>query len=102
FLSFIRTADHTKVRVGERQRDEDEPKLLETTIGRVVPLLPGAPGRSSGELEASVKKLFGEGESGEQAEQGDSTSGGHGVGIGVVAETSVEDVAPAQLKRQKK
>nr|GEX39763.1 reverse transcriptase domain-containing protein [Tanacetum cinerariifolium] len=42
---------------------------------------------------------------GEHAEQGDSASGGHGVGIqlvDVVAETVVEDVAPAQLKRQKK
>nr|GEW91874.1 RNA-directed DNA polymerase, eukaryota [Tanacetum cinerariifolium] len=74
-LSFIRTADPTKVRIGERQRDEDEPKLLETTVGRG---------------------------SGEQAEQGDFASGGHGVGIDVVAETVVEDVATAQLKRQKK
>nr|GEV36559.1 reverse transcriptase domain-containing protein [Tanacetum cinerariifolium] len=90
------------VRIGERQRDEDEPKLLETIVGRVVPLLLVAPDRSSGELEASLEKLFGEGGSGEQAKQGDSASGGHGVGIDVVAETSVEDVAPAQLKRQKK
>nr|GFA26469.1 hypothetical protein [Tanacetum cinerariifolium] len=44
-------------------------------------------------------------EGGEQAEHGDSTSGGHGVGIqlvDVVAENVVEDVAPAQLKCQKK
>nr|GEX51898.1 hypothetical protein [Tanacetum cinerariifolium] len=75
-MSFIRIADPMKVRIGERQRDEDEPKLLETTIGRVVLLLP--------------------------AEQGDSASGGHGFGIDVVAETIVEDVAPAQLKCQKK
>ncbi|GJW94599.1 hypothetical protein Tco_0174271, partial [Tanacetum coccineum] len=40
FLSFIRTADPTKVRVGERQRAEGEPKLMDTTVGRVVPLLP--------------------------------------------------------------
>nr|GEV36558.1 hypothetical protein [Tanacetum cinerariifolium] len=60
-LSFIRTADPTKVRIGERQRDEDEPKILETTIGHVVPLLPVAPDQ-----------------------------------------TSVKDVAPVQLKRQKK
>nr|GFA16351.1 hypothetical protein [Tanacetum cinerariifolium] len=39
-LSFIRTADPAKVRIGESQCDEDEPKLLETTVGRVVPLLP--------------------------------------------------------------
>nr|GEV13547.1 hypothetical protein [Tanacetum cinerariifolium] len=79
------------VRIGERQRDDDEPKLFKTTIGRVVPLLPVAPDRSSGELEASVDKLFDEGGSGEQAEQGDSESGGRGVGIDVVAETIVED-----------
>nr|GEW80852.1 hypothetical protein [Tanacetum cinerariifolium] len=36
-----------------------------------------------------------EGGSVEQAEQGDSASGGHGVGIDVVAKTIVEDVAPA-------
>nr|GFA14544.1 transposase (putative), gypsy type [Tanacetum cinerariifolium] len=101
-LSFIRIVDPTKVRIGERQRDENEPKLLETTVGRVVPLLPVAPDRSFGELEASVEKLFGEGGSGEQAEQGDSAGGGHGVSIDVVVETSVEDVSLAQLKRQKK
>ncbi|GJT52519.1 zf-CCHC domain-containing protein [Tanacetum coccineum] len=80
-LSFIRTADPTKVRVGERQRTEGEPKLLDTTVGRVVPLLPVAPARASSELEASVDKLFDEGGSGGQTKQGDSASGGHGVGI---------------------
>nr|GEX77722.1 transposase (putative), gypsy type [Tanacetum cinerariifolium] len=101
-LSFIHTTDPTKVRIDERQHDEDEPKLLETTAGRVVSLLPVVPDRSSGELEASVEKLFGEGGSSEQVKQGDSASGGHGVGIYVVAETSVEDMALAQLKRRKK
>nr|GEW76773.1 hypothetical protein [Tanacetum cinerariifolium] len=45
---------------GERQRDEDEPNLLKTIIGHVVPLLPVAPARSSSELKASVDKLFDE------------------------------------------
>ncbi|GKD98399.1 hypothetical protein Tco_1382296, partial [Tanacetum coccineum] len=45
-LSFIQTADPSKVRTGERQRGEDEPKLLDTTIRRVVPLLPVAPDRT--------------------------------------------------------
>nr|GFB60293.1 hypothetical protein [Tanacetum cinerariifolium] len=67
-LSFIRTVYPTKVRIGERQRDEDEPKLLETTVWRVVSLLSVAPDRSSSELKASVDKLFDEGGSGEQAE----------------------------------
>ncbi|GKC41440.1 hypothetical protein Tco_1059162 [Tanacetum coccineum] len=63
-LSFIQTADPTKVRVGERQRAEDEPKLLDTTVGRVVPLLPIAPARAESELDASVNMLFDEGGSG--------------------------------------
>nr|GEY02191.1 hypothetical protein [Tanacetum cinerariifolium] len=33
-FSFIRTADPTKVRVAERQRAKDEPRLLETTVRR--------------------------------------------------------------------
>ncbi|GKE22037.1 hypothetical protein Tco_1433549 [Tanacetum coccineum] len=80
-LSFIRTVVPTNVRIGERQRAEDKPKLLDTTVGRVVPLLPIAPDRAESELEASVDKLFDEGGSGNQAGQGDSASGGQGVGI---------------------
>nr|GEW06974.1 hypothetical protein [Tanacetum cinerariifolium] len=57
-LSFIRTADPTKVSVAERQRVENEPRLLESTVRRVVPLLPIAPARASSELEASVDKLL--------------------------------------------
>nr|GEY48912.1 ankyrin repeat-containing domain, PGG domain protein [Tanacetum cinerariifolium] len=99
-LSFIRTVDPTKVRVGERERDEGEPKLSETTVGRVVPLLPVAPDRSSGDLEASVDKLFDEG-----ADQGDSVGGGHGVSVQLVdvsAETVAEDVAHVELQHRKK
>ncbi|GJT04179.1 hypothetical protein Tco_0838641 [Tanacetum coccineum] len=51
-------------------RDGDE--------GRVVPLLPVAPARASGELEVSVDKLFDEGGGGEQLEQGDFAGGGQG------------------------
>ncbi|GJY06819.1 gypsy type transposase [Tanacetum coccineum] len=68
-LTFIRTADPTKVRIGERQCNENEPKLLDTTVGHVVTLLP--------------------------AKQGDSASGGQGVGIQPVSgavETNIEDV----------
>ncbi|GKF05812.1 hypothetical protein Tco_0036480, partial [Tanacetum coccineum] len=57
-LSFIRTADHMKVKIAERQRAEDELKLLDTTVGRVVPLLPIAPARADSELEDSVDRLF--------------------------------------------
>nr|GEW60055.1 hypothetical protein [Tanacetum cinerariifolium] len=96
-LSFIRTAYPTKVRIGERQRDEDEPKLLENTVGRVVSLLPVAPDRSSGKLEASVDKLFDEGGSGEQVEQG--------VGIQLVSgseEFAAENEVSLQPRCQKK
>ncbi|GJX56928.1 hypothetical protein Tco_0286825 [Tanacetum coccineum] len=74
-LSFIQTADPTKVRVGERQRAEDEPKLLDTTMGRVVPLLPIAPAHAESELDASV----------------DSED----------VETVVEDIDPLQPRRKK-
>ncbi|GJZ67697.1 hypothetical protein Tco_0630937, partial [Tanacetum coccineum] len=73
-LSFIRTADPTKVRVVERQHVEDEPKLLDTTMGRDVPLLPIFPARAKSELEASMDKLFDKGGSGNQAKHGDSSS----------------------------
>ncbi|GJX84641.1 hypothetical protein Tco_0335415 [Tanacetum coccineum] len=68
-LSFIQTVNPTKVRVSERQRAEDEPRLLDTTVGRVVPLLPIALAHVKSELDASVDKLFDEGGSGNQAEQ---------------------------------
>ncbi|GJS53250.1 hypothetical protein Tco_0626612 [Tanacetum coccineum] len=103
FLFFIQTADPTKVRVGERQHVEGEPKLLDTTVGHVVSLLPVAPAHASSELEASANMLFDEGGSGGQTEQGDSASGGHGVDIPQVSETAeivAEDAAPVQPKRQ--
>ncbi|GKF44470.1 hypothetical protein Tco_0131022, partial [Tanacetum coccineum] len=68
-FAFIHTLDPTKVKVVE-------PRLLETTVGRTVPLLPVAPDRAESELEASVDKLFDEGGSGNQAGQGDSAGVG--------------------------
>ncbi|GJY96366.1 hypothetical protein Tco_0513276 [Tanacetum coccineum] len=55
-----------------RQRAKGTKVCLDTTVGRVVPLLPVAPARASSELEANVDKLFDEGGSGSHAEQGDS------------------------------
>ncbi|GJV62621.1 hypothetical protein Tco_1473449 [Tanacetum coccineum] len=106
-LSFIRTADPTKVRIGERQRAEDEPKLLDTTVGHVVPLLPIALARAESELKASVDKLFDEGGSGNQVEQGDSASGGGGKGINIrpvtkITDTVAETVIPLQPRPPKK
>nr|GEW59382.1 protein WVD2-like 7 [Tanacetum cinerariifolium] len=94
-LSFIRTADPTKVRVAERQRVKSEPRLLESTVGRVVLLLPIAPACASSELEARVDELFDEGASGD----------GQGTDIQPVAATTdtiVEDVASLQPRRQRK
>nr|GEV55388.1 hypothetical protein [Tanacetum cinerariifolium] len=67
-LAFIQTADPTKVRFAERQRAEDEPRLLESTVGRVVPLLLIAPTCASSELEASADRLFDEGASGDEGD----------------------------------
>ncbi|GKB65176.1 hypothetical protein Tco_0921362 [Tanacetum coccineum] len=104
-LCLTYTANPTKVRVGERQRAEDEPKLLDATVGRVVPLLPIAPARAESELDANVDMLFDKGGSGNLAEQGDFAGGRHVVGTPLISEdteTIVEDVAPLQPKRPRK
>ncbi|GJU38380.1 hypothetical protein Tco_1191337 [Tanacetum coccineum] len=77
-FSFIHTPDPTKVKVVEREQKEDEPLLLQTTVGRIVPLLPVAPDRAESELEVSVDRLFDEGGS----------------------DTVAEDVAPLRPRRQ--
>nr|GEU94882.1 hypothetical protein [Tanacetum cinerariifolium] len=68
-----RVADHTKVKVEERECAEEEARLLDSTVGRVVSLLPVALVRVESELEASIERLFDEGGS---ADQGDSATGG--------------------------
>ncbi|GKF06244.1 hypothetical protein Tco_0036912 [Tanacetum coccineum] len=103
-LAFIRTADLIKVTIGERQRSEDEPKLLDTTIGRTVPLLPAAPARAQSELDASVDRLFYEEGSGNKEEPHDFADGDQGAGTLIVSEATkvvAEDVIPL-LSRQKK
>ncbi|GKA61460.1 hypothetical protein Tco_0760867 [Tanacetum coccineum] len=103
-FTFIHTPDPTKVKVVERERIEDEPWLLETTVGCTVPLLPVAPDRSESELEASVDKLFDESGSGNQAGQGDSAGVEERDNIQPVTEatdTVAEDVAPLQPRRGK-
>ncbi|GKA82353.1 hypothetical protein Tco_0789101 [Tanacetum coccineum] len=66
--AFINVADPTLVKVVERERVEGEAKLLETTVGRTVPLLPVALVRSEASLEDSVNRLFDEGGSGNQVD----------------------------------
>nr|GEU32504.1 hypothetical protein [Tanacetum cinerariifolium] len=94
-LGFIRSANPTKVRVAERQRAEDEPRVLEFTVGRVVPLLSIAPARASSELEASIDRLFDEGAS-EDGQDADVQP------VTVTTDTIVEDVAPLQPRHQRK
>ncbi|GKF84710.1 hypothetical protein Tco_0249608, partial [Tanacetum coccineum] len=74
-----------------------EPLLLETTIGRIVPLLPVAPDHAESELDAIVEILFDESGSGNQIEQGDSAGDGKDADFHPVIEAAdivVEDVAP--------
>ncbi|GJY00280.1 hypothetical protein Tco_0357298 [Tanacetum coccineum] len=76
-----------------------------TTIGRIVLLLPVAPDRAESELKASVDKLFDEGGCGNQEGQRDFAGVREGANIQPVTEatdTVVEDVAPLQLRRQRK
>ncbi|GJZ83894.1 hypothetical protein Tco_0649067 [Tanacetum coccineum] len=72
-LAFIQVADPTKVKVGEQERAEEEARILDSTVGRVVLLLPVALTRDDSELEASVDRLFDQGGS---ADQGDSAASG--------------------------
>ncbi|GJW18798.1 hypothetical protein Tco_0026234 [Tanacetum coccineum] len=102
---FIQVADPTKVKVGERERAEGEARLLDSTVGRVVPLLPVAPARADSELEASVDRLFDEGGS---ADQGDSAAGGGQeteteivMGVRFVADENVVTEKPKRPRKKR-
>nr|GEY24103.1 hypothetical protein [Tanacetum cinerariifolium] len=99
-FAFIHAPDPTKVRVVERERDEDESRLLETTVGRIVSLLLITPDRTESELKAIVDRLFNESGSGHQTKQGDSAGGGQDANIQPAVkavDTIVEDAAPVLL-----
>ncbi|GJQ98952.1 hypothetical protein Tco_0521937 [Tanacetum coccineum] len=91
-LAFIHVADPTKVKVGEREHTEEEARLLDSTVGRVVLLLPIAPDHADSELEASVEKLFDESGG---ADQGDSAAAAGG------QETKAEIVAGVRFVDEK-
>ncbi|GKA13535.1 hypothetical protein Tco_0693181 [Tanacetum coccineum] len=83
----------TKVKVGKREHAEGEAKLLDSTVGRVVLLLPVAPTCVDSELEASIDRLFDEGGS---MDHGDSAVGGGqetkselATGVRIVADENV-------------
>ncbi|GKC01157.1 hypothetical protein Tco_0987293, partial [Tanacetum coccineum] len=93
--AFIHIVDPTKLKIVERERVVGKKRLLDSTVGRVVPILPIALACTEGNLEASVDKLFDEGSS---TDQGDSAAGaGHDVEIELV--TDVEDIAAANKLR---
>nr|GEU88633.1 transposase (putative), gypsy type [Tanacetum cinerariifolium] len=78
-FAFIHTPDPTKVKVVERERVEDEPLLLQTTVSRTVSLHPVALDRAK--------------------------ISGRGADVQLVSEatnTVAEDVAPLQPRRQRK
>ncbi|GJT34822.1 gypsy type transposase [Tanacetum coccineum] len=92
-FAFICTADPTKVRIGEKQRGEDEPKLLDTTVG------------AQSELDASVDRLFDEEGGGNEEEHHDSDDGGQGAGTLIVSEATevvAEDVIPLRSRQRKR
>nr|GEX16079.1 transposase (putative), gypsy type [Tanacetum cinerariifolium]GEX37462.1 transposase (putative), gypsy type [Tanacetum cinerariifolium] len=75
------------------------------TVGRTVPLLPVAPDHTDSELKASVERLFDEGGSDNQVEQGDFARGRLNANIHPVVEAVnivTEDAALVQLRRQGK
>nr|GEY03583.1 putative ribonuclease H-like domain-containing protein [Tanacetum cinerariifolium] len=54
-FAFIHTSDPTKVKIIKQERNKGEPLLLETTIGRTVPLLLVAPDRAETETSREMK-----------------------------------------------
>nr|GEV26977.1 transposase (putative), gypsy type [Tanacetum cinerariifolium] len=96
-------ADPTKVKVGKQNRAEGEARLLDSTVGRVIPLLPIAPARADSVLEASVERLFDENDI---VDQGDSaTYGGPKTGSKIVVRVRIvdeENVAAEKPKRLRK
>nr|GEU64933.1 hypothetical protein [Tanacetum cinerariifolium] len=98
FFAFIKVADPTKVKVVKRERAEGDAKLMDSTIGRVVQLLPIAPACAKSELEANVDKLFDEGGS---TKHRDSIVGGsHDADIELV--TAAEDVGVVTAERPRR
>nr|GEW01005.1 hypothetical protein [Tanacetum cinerariifolium] len=98
-------ADHTKVKVGERERLEREVKLLDSTVRRVVLLLSITPARVDSELEASVDRLFDEGGS---ADEEDFATGGDQeietelvMGVRIVADENVVAEKPKRPRKKR-
>ncbi|GKB56514.1 hypothetical protein Tco_0912700, partial [Tanacetum coccineum] len=95
--AFIHVVDPTKVKIVEREHAKGERKLLDSTVGCVVPLLPVAPAHTKGGLEASVDKLFNEGGSADQRDS--AVDGGHDVEIETVMK--VKDIVAETVNAEK-
>ncbi|GJX23462.1 hypothetical protein Tco_0227907, partial [Tanacetum coccineum] len=96
-FAFIHVVDPTKVKIVEREHVKEERKLLDSTVGCVVPFLPVASACSKGDLEVSVDRLFDEGGS---TNQGDSAiGGGHNAVIEPV--TDVKDIAAENVTAER-
>ncbi|GJY75975.1 gypsy type transposase [Tanacetum coccineum] len=88
-----------------RERAEGEARLLDSIVGRVVPLLPVPPARADSELEASVDRLFDEGGS---ADQGNSAAGGDQdaetelvTGVKIIADENVVAEKPKRPRKKR-
>nr|GEX42181.1 hypothetical protein [Tanacetum cinerariifolium] len=85
-FAFIHVPDPTKVRVVEWEWNNDEPRLLETTVANTVLLLSVSLDRLDRELEASVDRLFDEGGSVHQEDHGTPS----GIFIGSTSRSSLQ------------
>ncbi|GJR09259.1 hypothetical protein Tco_0791911 [Tanacetum coccineum] len=95
--AFIHVADPTKVKVADRERVEEEARLLDSTVGCVVSLLPVTLARTKSDLEASIDRLFDEGGS---ADQGDFAVGG-GQDVETELVTGVKIIAAKNMIAEK-
>nr|GEV49430.1 transposase (putative), gypsy type [Tanacetum cinerariifolium] len=105
-FAFIHVADPTKVKVREQERPEGEARLLDSTVERVVPLLPVAPACAESELVASVERLFDEGGSADQgnfiAEGGHDDNIGSAAGVRIIAAENVTAERPKRSHKKRK
>nr|GEU79427.1 hypothetical protein [Tanacetum cinerariifolium] len=59
--AFLKVADPRKVKVVVAQKEDDEPRLLDSIVRRTVPLLPVTVVTSSVAIVADIEKMFDEG-----------------------------------------
>ncbi|GKA69603.1 hypothetical protein Tco_0775667 [Tanacetum coccineum] len=104
-LTFIHVADPTKVKVREREHAEEEARLLDSTVRRVVLLPPVSPDRADSELEASMEKLFNESGGADQrdsaAGDGQKTEAEIVAGVRFVDEDNLVAEKPKHLQKKR-